>query len=417
MDKRKLFIAILAGVLAAVIILGIVAMVVPAPVSAASSSEIKEQIKDLEREQTKLKAELKELEKKKKENLSEIKDIVDQKSVIEQQASLLFEQVELVNSQIASYAVLIADKQAEVDQAQSKLEALKKKHKERIRAMEENGKLSYWLVLFEATSFTDLLDRMTMIQEIAASDNRRLQEMAKAAEEVEAAKNALEAERKALEENKAELVTLQAEMEAKHKEADALLQALLEKGEEFDDYMSEAEDKMDELDDELDKAEKELSEAERKEYLEYISTMPSNGGGQSSIDGNGIRWVVPCKYRKLTSPFGYRIHPVYKKWKMHNGVDLANSCPTPIWAARSGVVIDAGYDDSSGYHVQIDHLDGFVTMYKHFCKKPSVKVGDIVIAGDVIGCMGTTGVSTGVHLHFGVKYKGEWVNPMDYIGN
>ncbi len=417
MDKKKLLIAILAGMMAAIMIFGLIAMVVPTQASAASSVEIKEQIKDLEKQQSKLEAQLDELEKQKKENLSEIQDIVDQKSVIEQQASILHEQVENVNSQIAAYAVLIADKQRELEQAEARLEALNQKHKERIRAMEENGDLSYWAVLFQASSFTDLLDRLNMVQEIASSDRRRLQEMADAKKEVEQAKASLEEEKAALEASKVELTTLQAEMEAKHQEADELLQSLLAKGEEFDKYMEEAEDKMEKLDDELDDAEKALDEAERREYLEYIATLPSNGGGNVSVDAEGIEWIVPCKYKKLTSPFGYRIHPVYKVWKMHNGVDLANSCPTPILATRSGVVIDAGYDSSSGYHVQIDHLDGFVSMYKHLCKSPSVKVGDVVIAGDVIGCMGTTGVSTGVHLHFGIKYKGEWQNPMKYIGN
>lgn len=419
MDKRKLIIAILAGFMAAVMIFGLVAMVLPTPADAKSSSQIEEQIKDLEKEQNALEKELKDLESQKKENLAEIQDIVDQKAIIEQQAGILKEQTDNLNEQIAAYAVLIADKQTELEKAEAQVEILHEQYKERIRAMEENGSLSYWEVLFQASSFTDLLDRMTMIQEIEAADRRRLQEMKDAAKAVEDAKATLEAEKASLEQAKATLVALQAQMEAKEAEADELLQQLLAKGEEYDRYIMDVEGKHEELDDLIDKAEKELDEAKRKEYLEYISTMPSSGGGGNvSVDAEGIEWIVPCKYKKLTSPFGYRIHPVYKEWRMHNGVDLANGCPTPVVATRSGVVIEAGYDKSSGYHVIIDHLDGFQSMYKHFCKGSlKVEKGDVVIAGEQIGCIGTTGVSTGNHLHFGIRYKGEWVNPMKYIGN
>lgn len=128
-------------------------------------------------------------------------------------------------------------------------------------------------------------------------------------------------------------------------------------------------------------------------------------------------WLTPCEYKKISSPFGYRIHPVYKVWKMHNGVDLTNKSRTPIYATKSGIVIDSSWDDSSGYHVVIDHLDGYKSCYFHLRNASELKVGDVVTIGDYIGPMGTTGVSTGTHLHFGISYNGEWVDPMNYIYN
>jgi murein DD-endopeptidase MepM/ murein hydrolase activator NlpD len=136
-----------------------------------------------------------------------------------------------------------------------------------------------------------------------------------------------------------------------------------------------------------------------------------------NVDKQGIAWADPCVYTTISSPFGYRIHPVYKVRKMHNGVDLTNVSNTPIYATRSGVVVDSSYDSSSGYHVVIDHLDGYKSCYLHLRKQSDLKVGDVVIIGDYVGAMGTTGVSTGTHLHFGISYNDKWVNPMNYIYN
>ena len=112
--------------------------------------------------------------------------------------------------------------------------------------------------------------------------------------------------------------------------------------------------------------------------------------------------------------YGWRIHPVHKDWRFHYGIDLAASKGTPIVASRSGVVEFAKYSSSAGYYVKIDHQDGFDTVYMHMTHY-IVKKGDKVSAGQVIGYVGSTGTSTGNHLHFGVMYKGSYVNPADYL--
>lgn len=116
----------------------------------------------------------------------------------------------------------------------------------------------------------------------------------------------------------------------------------------------------------------------------------------------------------VTSPFGYRWHPVYGYYRMHNGVDLNGSWGDLIVATRGGVVTDAGWNDCAGYYVEIDHGDGFVTEYFHlWCYY--VDVGQEVRACEPIGECGSTGTSTGAHLHFGMLYEGEYVDPEDYI--
>ena len=419
--NKKIWISLLALCLTVSVLPSSIFDLRPAQAQAASSSQIQNQINQLEKEQAALEKELADLKKQQNNNLSDIKAMANQKSVIEQQVGVLYAQIDVINEQIAAYSLLIADKQLEVDAAQARLEALNKKHKERIRAMEESGGMSYWSVLFNANSFSDFLDRLTIIQEIAAADRRRLEEMSKANQELELAQQALVAEKQELEKSKAALDVKQAEMEAKHAEADALLQELLAKGEEYEKLMQEQEDAMADLENQLEDAKADLDEAKRQEYLQYMSTMPT-GGGKVSFDANGIAWVVPCSYKRISSPFGDRIHPVYGDKRPHSGVDFATPCPNKIYASRAGVVTISKYSSTAGYYVTIDHLDGYYSSYMHMCKKPDVNVGDIVSAGQVIGCIGTTGTSTGNHLHFEIftfNSKGEkvYLNPMDYVGN
>ena len=416
MKNKRLFASILAGFMAAVLLLSLILSLVPQKVDAASSSAIQQQINQLQKDQQELQNEINALKAQQKENLNDIKDMVSQKSVIEQQVGLLHQQVDLINEQIIAFTLLIADKQLEVEAAEKRVEELNKRHKERIRAMEEDGSVSYWSVLFQANSFSDFLDRMNMIQEIAASDRRRLAEMREAAEELAEAQKTLLEEKAALEDVKAELAVKQAEQEEKSLEANNLLQQLLSKGDEYQNLLEQQEKEMADMKDLLEKAKLDLEEAKYQEYLAYLATMPT-GGGKVSYDKDGIAWVVPCSYKRVSSPWGMREHPVLGGQKFHHGVDLATPCPNKIVASRGGVVTVAEYRSDYGYYVMIDHLDGYLTLYAHMCKMPDVKVGQVVTAGEVIGCIGTTGYSTGNHLHFSIYYNWESVNPMLYIGN
>ena len=421
MNNRKFWISLLAGIMAAVMILSLILGLLPRA-HAATSSEIKDQINNMEKEQEEMQAQIDALKGQQKENLTEIRDIAAQKSIIEQQVGLLYQQIDSMNEQIAAYALLIADKQEDLDEAEARLAELNEKNKERIRAMEEDGAISYWSVLFQANSFSDLLDRLNMIEEIAASDRRRLDEMSAAAKEVAASKAELEAEKLELEKSKEALSEKQTEMEAKAQEAQDLLTQLLAKGEEFEALMDEQEKELAEMEQEIAKKEEEYDKVKYQEWL-ATSVPPttkapsySTGGvgGSAVTPPGGLTWLVPCDYVYVSSPFGWRIHPVHGDRRFHAGVDLAVG-HTPIYATRSGVVRTATYSSTAGYYVVIDHTDGYTSTYMHMCKFPSVKTGDFVAAGQVIGCVGTTGTSTGLHLHFGISYNGVALNPMEYI--
>lgn len=127
------------------------------------------------------------------------------------------------------------------------------------------------------------------------------------------------------------------------------------------------------------------------------------------------RWVMPIQNAQLTSPYGYRSHPVVGEVIFHAGVDLAAPLRTPIVAARGGTVVKADYQkDGAGYYVVIDHLDGYKSTYMHM-NRYKVEVGQVVFAGQVIGECGQTGVATGPHLHFEISKDDKVVNPSDYI--
>lgn len=422
---RKRITSVICAFLALVMVLQLTGMIKPMTVNAKSSSTIKSEINDLKSDKEEIDAQIEEIRGQLSENMEDMEAIVVQKNLIDQEVFLLYSQLTNIEEQITAYSALIADKQDELDQAKNHLTQLQEQNRERIRAMEKNGGLSYWSVIFKANSFVDLLDRLRMVQEIAEADKRRLEEMSAAAEVVAAAKTSLEEEKAGLEETRAELETAQVELDAKRAEADKLLAELVAKGEEYEALVEAAEEEAGKLAQEILNKEAEYDEAKEREYQEWLAAQPkptpstgtSTGSGGTAGDSNyvnGLTWLVPISYTEFSSPYGWRIHPVYGDWRFHYGVDLSAPSGTPIVASRAGVVTTASYDSSSGYHVYINHQDGFVTRYLHMTHY-IVSPGEYVNAGQVIGYCGSTGASTGPHLHFSVYYNGASVNPADYI--
>ena len=393
---------------------------VPLQADAASSSEIKKQINALKDEKAELQKKYNEIRSQYQANENEMLDMVEQKNLIDQEISLLHTQIININEQIAAYALLIADKQDELDDATKRLADLNEKHKERIRAMEEEGAISYWEVLFKANDFSDLLDRLNMIQEISAADQRRMQEISDTAAEVAAAQEALEIEKAELQVTREELDAATVVLEEKRAEADAILAELIEKGQEFEILMEESEIAQNELMLEIAQKEKEYDKAKHAEWLATsVATQPTVAPGSTTpstqVPSSG-GWVSPVAKGSyyISSSFGMRTHPILGYARMHNGVDMAAAKGTPIYAAKSGRVTSAGWDGSMGNYVSINHGDGFASIYMHMTHFV-VSAGSYVNAGQVIGYVGSTGLSTGPHLHFGISYNGTYVNPMAYV--
>lgn len=437
MKNRKKLVAILAGLMAAVLVLSLILSLIPTA-SAASSSEIKKQIEEMKQQQQALQDQKQELLDAYEENENEIYRIVDEKNLIDQEIALLYRQIDLVNEQIMAYNLLIADKQDELEQALALYNDLKEKNKDRIRAMEEDGSLNYWSVIFESSSFFDLLDRLNMIEEINAADRRKLQEMSEAANLVATAQEELTLERSELEQTKSELDAMQQELEEKRTQANDLLAELLAKCAEIEGLQEELEQQESDLLDELAQAEKDLENAKYQEYLAWLATSetttvpttaPTTAAttapgstettttpttGTSAPSGGSTYWMIPCNYVYLSSAFGNREQPVAGASTYHQGVDLAAPAMTPIYASRAGTVTVATSSRSAGNYVKINHGDGYSSVYMHMTYY-TVSVGQSVSQGQLIGYVGSTGYSSGNHLHFGISYNGNYVNPALYL--
>lgn len=430
MKNRKRLVSFLAGLMAAVMLLTLLMSILPTRASAASSSEIRKQINQLKKEKEEIKDKISDVKEQYKANENEIADIIAKKNVIDQEIQLLSEQLTNMNDQLSAYNLLIADKQDELDNAEGLYDQLNQENKVRVRTMEEDGELSYWEVLFKANSFSDLLDRLNMVEEIAASDKRRLQELSDAANKVEEAQAELEAEKVELEDTKKDLDDTQAEMNEKNKESEALLQELLQKADDLQALEEECKEQENAFLKQIAAMEVQFNAAKQREWEAWKATSvpPTTQGGGTGGNGSGNTggnsggtsggssggWLVPCSYTSITSPFGNRKSPTAGASSYHQGVDLDTGTGDPVYATRAGVVTVAGWGNAAGNYVQINHQDGFSSIYMHLSSS-CVSAGQIVSAGQLIGATGATGITTGDHLHFGISYNGVYVNPCNYV--
>ena len=380
----------------------------PVSAGAASSKEIQKQIDGLKSKKAELQKEIDAIQSQYDANFSEMEALVAEKNTIDREMTLISSKIEATNEEIIAYSQLIADTQEELEKAQEDLRTLSEAHRERVRIMEEEGKLTYWEVLFKASSFTDLLDRLNMIEEINAADRRRIEQMRIAADIVTATQMNLANEKDALEAVRVELAEEEEILAEKSLQYYDLLYELEQKADAFEVLIAESEILQEELMVEIAAKEKDLKQAKYDEYLAKLALQGDNPPSNAT-------WVRPVSNYRLTSAFGMRKHPVLKVTRMHNGVDMACAAGTPIYATRAGTVTTASYQASgAGNYVSINHLDGFASIYMHMTHYV-VSKGQNVSQGQLIGYVGNTGISTGDHLHFGISYAGTYVNPLAYI--
>lgn len=395
-------------VISLVLVMLLMLGLLPYPVSAASSAEIQKQINGLKSQNAELQKEIDAFQQQYDANFGEMESMVAEKNAIDQEMTLISSKIENTNEQIRAYSQLIADTQDELDVAQKELRALSEAHRERVRVMEEEGKVTYWEVLFQANSFTDLLDRINMIEEINDADRRRIEQMRIAADIVTATRMNLETEKLELEDVREQLAADEVLLAEKRLQYDDLLFELEQKSEEFGLLLEESELLQEELMQEIAAKEVELKEAKYDEYLRKLALQGDNPPSNAT-------WITPVSGYRLTSAFGMRKHPVLGVNRMHNGIDMACAAGTPIYATRAGTVTKAAYQASgAGNYVSINHLDGFASIYMHMTHYV-VSQGQSVSQGQLIGYVGNTGISTGDHLHFGISYAGTYVNPLAYI--
>lgn len=320
------------------------------------------------------------------------------KQLLDQQIANTAAQIQNTEAQIAEYAALITQTEAELAQAQEEEEAQYELFCARVRDMEERGTVSYWSVLFKATSFTDLLGRLDIINEIMDADQRVIDELQALQEEIETKKADLETGKAEEEAAKADLEAKKNELNTQRSEANAVIQQLTANENETEAVLADLEAEQDalwaeaqRLSDQLiaqQAAQRPVHEIQpRRLYLAGRQPVHHFHGGRPGIAG-GIGSTN------------------------HKGTDIGRvGYTSSVYAAKAGTVIVSQYSSSYGNYVVISHGSGNTTLYAHMSSR-KVSVGQYVNQGDVIGITGSTGNSTGPHLHFEVTENGVRVNPL-----
>lgn len=326
---------------------------------------------------------------------------MEQKRLLESQIDVIRSEISNINQQIAKYDQLIGEKAQEIAETEEKEQAQFDLFCRRMREMEEQGEESYWSILFGSSSFSDLLDNYMMIEEIIEYDNGVIDSLTALQEQLAQEKDELEQAQAAQEEAKRQQQAAQDELKAQEAEVDKVIAEISEQ--EDDLAAKEAE-----LKKAADAANAEIKRLER-EMAAQIQTVKSE---------SGFMWPLDASLNTLSSLYGGRTDPISGKPGNHTGIDIPAARGTKIYAAKSGVVttsvMGSGSSWSYGNYVVVSHSDGTSTLYAHMSSR-AVSKGDVVNQGDVVGYVGTTGRSTGNHLHFEIRVNGNRTDPLNYF--
>ena len=340
-------------------------------------------------------------------------DVVAQKQAMDERNMYTLQQIQLNNQEIELYDEMIAEKAAELEEAQRLENEQLERYRTRVRAMEENGGYNILAIISKSGSFSDMLTAMDDVGEIMESDRQLEEAYIAARENTESVKADYESTRSELEELKAQLKAEQEELEKDIEEAIQIILDLendLENRQAEYDAIMAAEDAANAT---IDKLVAEL-EAERAAAAAAAAAAAGSGGGGGSANASGsFLWPV-ASYVYVSSRFGLRVHPITGEKKSHTGIDIASNQGTAVYASDGGNVTLAGWNGGYGNCIMIDHGNGYVTLYGHL-SSISVSQGQTVSQGTTIGAVGSTGNSTGPHLHFEVLKNGTRIDPEQFF--
>ena len=350
--------------------------------------------------------------------------VLEQKLAMDARNKFTQQQIDLTNNQIELYGQMIEDKKLEVEAAKQREEEQLQRYRERVCAMEEDGGMNYLAIILRAHSFGQLLTLMDDIGEIMESDRNLEDAYIAAREETEQVQAEYEQTKSELETKQEELRAEQEELQAQIDEATALIAGLendMENRKAEYEQLREAEN---EASAEIEKMIAELErqkEEERRRQEEANKNNGGNNGGNTggNTGGSGYAtgtWGWPCpSCYYITSRVGNRWHPVTGAWKYHSGLDIGAQSGATIVASDGGTVSLAGVNGGYGKCVMIDHGNGYYTLYGHM-SSIAVSYGQVVSKGDTIGYVGSTGISTGPHLHFEIREGGVCIDPEQFFG-
>ena len=356
------------------------------------------QIDALEEQRDSLRAEREEMQAGIDELEAQQADVMARKTALDEQNQVYMEEIELIDEQVELYDALCEQKAAEVERAitaENEQLALYRRH---VRAMEENGKFTYLSLLFGSKSLGELLSNIDMIGEIMEADRRIYEKYGAAREETQAAQAEYEATLAELEVKSAELEAEKAELEEQIAEAEALIA----------EYEAQLE-----VDRAAYEAQLAKEQALESEIQAMIAELERQEAANSIVSTGSYIWPLPGY--SPGSAYGWRVHPIWGDMRFHAGEDIAAPSGTPILAADSGLAtVVPNNGNGYGNYIIINHGGGRTTLYAHMSGF-AVSNGASVTQGQTIGYVGSTGNSTGPHLHFETRVNGATTDPKGYF--
>ncbi|MBR2477199.1 MAG: peptidoglycan DD-metalloendopeptidase family protein [Clostridia bacterium] len=380
--QRKKFVKVFTWLVLIIFVLVTILSVMPVGTSAETAQE---RLNRARKEQEELQREL-DANQEKRNDEQRKKDLIDADvAEIEAEIAVLDAEIEVINDRIE-------EKDAELAAAHELSSMQYESYKERVKLIVEKGPLTYLEVVMNANSIEDFFVRMDVVEQIAEYDNALLAELRASEQRIEQLKAEIEAERAVVMEKMEESQALKRELVSRQQASQQILDELAASDREITAEMKQA---------------KQAEQEAQREIARLVS------GDSSRYVGGKFLW--PSRnYYTITSPYSMRVHPTLGVYKQHTGIDIGAAHGTDVLAAADGTVIIAGWNNAYGNYVVINHGGGVTTLYGHNSSL-CVSKGQKVSQGQVIAKVGSTGYSTGPHIHFEVQVNGSPVNPMSYL--
>ena len=400
-SRRRILAAVTACILAVMMLLPMLITALT-PARAATESELRDLIASLENEVKQAQQSQQQLQSQLNAVKGQTQQALQEKALRDQELAYIDQQISATEAQIAYYDELIAQEEIDLEAAILKEEEQYELFCRRVRAMEEQGTISYWSILFSAESFSDMLDLFTIVNDTIAYDNAVIEQLKEDRQAVEDTLESLNAAQDEQDAKKAELDEQYAAQEVKVAEAMALVTKYQTDMATYQQAIDDEEAAAAAIEKQIQAVQDELDELIRQQQI---------------ATGDGYVWPVRGWYT-LTSAYGYRTHPITGQLnKLHNGLDIAAAKNTEVHAVRGGIVSISGWDNSYGNYIVVQHGNGDSSLYAHLNSR-AVKAGETVTQDQVIGYVGTTGSSNGYHLHLEIRVNGSRVDPHDiYVGS